>query len=829
MTENGGQEIKWKTISNHKWDSDDYYNEAVQYLTSRSEGKKYIYWPLHLRQNKNSSIMDNNKRKARYEFKEKMKYYNLDEKNQIVVENIRFGRENLLYTPDSKTTLHYIIKPSQKNNIIQHIIDGKDIETMALNTQSIYKRLINNFNIANISKNEISQFIKNVSHIMREVKDPGKKPTIKSYRPKYPRQHWQMDTVHMQKNGKAMSGNNGIEFFLVIIDIFSKFVYIKAIKTQHSKLVAKHLEDIFLNGDIPEVIQCDNGKEFKKEVITLLKKYNIHQRWTPSYSPQTNGFAENRNKLIKSMIYVHLVHQNKERKTKILRWIDAIPQIQYAINTAFHSVTNLSPVQIHFGISVDTKFKTTEFNNINFNNSAPETFEKFDNINFNKSDITTEFKLTDEEKNLQQSYYKESKNIEEKRINFVANKIRKVADKRELKQEEQLHDRNLKLRPGTFVRIYSLMKRDKEYEPIQLQVVHSQDGIVIKNKNAFSIEPAFGQSAQIKLIKWGTTFIQKTYPDIFIIGEKRTQPSGAVSYILHPYDLNNGRTMSHFTVERERHIEGINWTKHFFTQQLQHIPSVNVHTLKKVEENHTSSSYIAKHFENQRNQNQRNQNQQNQNQQNQNQRNQNQQNQNQQNQNQQNQNQQNQNQEETNENNNSEANNENSYQKESRIIFKIEYDKNKVPLFRYNHFQLLFENITKNSLQKIFINSILHIAYNVITVNRKKKTQIYLGVIETLKNYPFEWNIHYPKMSKPEQDEERKPEFIFPHKYDNPTFTHSKSKITQLWIQRIMKIKATSKIKFDQHSWSFSSDEEAIIFLEKLKSSEEFMKTFKLA
>ena len=143
------KEVKWKTISNHKWDNDEYYNDAVQYLQTRNYDKKNQHWPKYLR-NDSNKIMENIKRKARYEFKEKMKYYDLDEKNRIIVRNINFDREQLVYKPDSKEILHYVIKPSQKEHIIKHIIEGKDMETIALNSLSIYKRLVNNYKIANI-------------------------------------------------------------------------------------------------------------------------------------------------------------------------------------------------------------------------------------------------------------------------------------------------------------------------------------------------------------------------------------------------------------------------------------------------------------------------------------------------------------------------------------------------------------------------------------------------------------------------------------------------------------------------------------------------------
>ena len=93
------------------------------------------------------------------------------------------------------------------------------------------------------------------------------KPIVRSFRPKYPFEHWQMDFIDLN-SGTIGYHNKGYRHVLVIIDIFTKFVYLKATKKNDSQTVAGVLHSIFLAGDVPRVLHSDNGPGFVSMVAS---------------------------------------------------------------------------------------------------------------------------------------------------------------------------------------------------------------------------------------------------------------------------------------------------------------------------------------------------------------------------------------------------------------------------------------------------------------------------------------------------------------------------------------------------------------------------------
>jgi hypothetical protein len=56
--------------------------------------------------------------------------------------------------------------------------------------------------------------------------------------------------------------NKGYNWILVCIDVFSKFVWIKLLKTKAANLVAVAFIEIISNGRKPINLQCDEGTDF---------------------------------------------------------------------------------------------------------------------------------------------------------------------------------------------------------------------------------------------------------------------------------------------------------------------------------------------------------------------------------------------------------------------------------------------------------------------------------------------------------------------------------------------------------------------------------------
>ena len=71
------------------------------------------------------------------------------------------------------------------------------------------------------------------------------------------------------------------KYILTSIDVVSRYEVARLLRTKKSSEFAFALEAIFKKGGVfkyPKVFQCDNGPEFKSEVIKLLEKHNVNIR-----------------------------------------------------------------------------------------------------------------------------------------------------------------------------------------------------------------------------------------------------------------------------------------------------------------------------------------------------------------------------------------------------------------------------------------------------------------------------------------------------------------------------------------------------------------------
>ena len=87
-------------------------------------------------------------------------------------------------------------------------------------------------------------------------------------------ERWQMDLLDFQTYGTR---NKNFNWILIVIDVFSRYAYARAIKTKSTTDVANALEDIFKEAkDVPHVIDSDNGTEFTgKPMQELLNEKKV--------------------------------------------------------------------------------------------------------------------------------------------------------------------------------------------------------------------------------------------------------------------------------------------------------------------------------------------------------------------------------------------------------------------------------------------------------------------------------------------------------------------------------------------------------------------------
>jgi transposase InsO family protein len=85
---------------------------------------------------------------------------------------------------------------------------------------------------------------------------------------------WQADLVEMIPYSRE---NNGYNYLLTVIDIFSKYAWARPIKRKSGDDVTAAMKSIFQDGRIPKTLHTDRGKEFYNSTFeSLMKKCDIN-------------------------------------------------------------------------------------------------------------------------------------------------------------------------------------------------------------------------------------------------------------------------------------------------------------------------------------------------------------------------------------------------------------------------------------------------------------------------------------------------------------------------------------------------------------------------
>ena len=128
---------------------------------------------------------------------------------------------------------------------------------------------------------------------------------------------------------------NGYRGFLLCIDIFSRQIHARAIKTASSQQVVDSLKEIFRTSK-PKVMRTDAGVEFRaKSTKRFLQSQNVTHYVT--HNPTQANFAERAIKSIKTRLLKYMVYKNEKK------WVGVLADMVYSYNDTFHSSLGRSP------------------------------------------------------------------------------------------------------------------------------------------------------------------------------------------------------------------------------------------------------------------------------------------------------------------------------------------------------------------------------------------------------------------------------------------------------------------------------------------------------
>lgn len=139
------------------------------------------------------------------------------------------------------------------------------------------------------------------------------------------------------------------QYLFVVIDLFTKFVWLKPLRTAKTEHIVKFIEDeIFLKYGVCERFICDNGVQFaSNDFKDFMTRYSVQIDFTPFYYPQANP-CEIANKTIVNAIRSY-VSEKPDQRT----WDADLSALTCAINNHAHVATDISPYfSIHAHIMV---------------------------------------------------------------------------------------------------------------------------------------------------------------------------------------------------------------------------------------------------------------------------------------------------------------------------------------------------------------------------------------------------------------------------------------------------------------------------------------------
>lgn len=147
---------------------------------------------------------------------------------------------------------------------------------------------------------------------------------------------FQADLVEMLPYSKI---NKGYRYILVVIDVFSKFVWAYPCKSKSAKDVTAAMKKVLCDR-VPKNLQTDMGKEFfNKEFRTLMEKYSINHY--SSFSIMKASIVERVNRTLKNLMWKEFSLQGN------YKWMQLLPRIIEKYNHTKHSTIGMKPADVN--------------------------------------------------------------------------------------------------------------------------------------------------------------------------------------------------------------------------------------------------------------------------------------------------------------------------------------------------------------------------------------------------------------------------------------------------------------------------------------------------
>ena len=146
---------------------------------------------------------------------------------------------------------------------------------------------------------------------------------------------WAADLVEM---GSFEEWNEGVRYLLMVIDVFSKYGWIRTLKNKRGDTVAEAFKSIFEEGRKPKKLWVDKGKEFwNKDVKAVMDEEGVERYSTEN--EEKSAVVERWNRTIKERMWKMFSARNDTT------YVDKLGDILVSYNRTKHSSIGMTPAQ----------------------------------------------------------------------------------------------------------------------------------------------------------------------------------------------------------------------------------------------------------------------------------------------------------------------------------------------------------------------------------------------------------------------------------------------------------------------------------------------------
>jgi hypothetical protein len=158
-----------------------------------------------------------------------------------------------------------------------------------------------------------------------------------------------MQVINIDTIGPLPKDSEGNQFVLTIIDTFTRYTELYAIKDTGAAASVYPLLDHIGRYGCPVSIQSDNGSQFVNDLIaSLLRLVGTSHSLTLAYSKEENAIVERANK--EALRHLRALVFNTGTNTD---WSIRLPLVARILNSTVHSAIGVSPAALLYGNAIN--------------------------------------------------------------------------------------------------------------------------------------------------------------------------------------------------------------------------------------------------------------------------------------------------------------------------------------------------------------------------------------------------------------------------------------------------------------------------------------------